>query len=77
MATIEYDKDRHTWVCPDCGEEVERVHPVARCNCKDPIWMVIQPGQHIHRKCPVHGDQKIYGPTRVWLRSIKERRGYE
>lgn len=45
--------------CPKCNEPYTR--PNARCICEGPMWIVIQPGQHIHIQCPIHGDVKIYG----------------
>jgi hypothetical protein len=53
--------------CPDCGEEFDHPHRGPRCICKDPMYIVIQPGKHIHINCPVHGDVKIYGPRMHWL----------
>jgi hypothetical protein len=48
------------WHCPDCGEG-HRPKPDFRCNCNQPIAIHIPPGQHVHIKCPVHGDRKLYG----------------
>lgn len=63
---LPYDgKDR----CPDCGEEFPNPFKGPHCICRDPLYIVIQPGHHIHIHCPVHGDVKIYGPRMHWLQS--------
>lgn len=59
------DKDK----CPECGEEFVDPFKGPRCICRDPIFIVIQPGHHIHIHCPVHGDIKIYGPRIHFLQS--------
>lgn len=53
--------------CPQCGEEYDRGARDARCICRDPFYICIPPGKHIHRYCPVHGDVKVYGPKMHWL----------
>jgi len=46
--------------CPECDEPFSRRVP-SECICFKPMHIYIPPGQHIHIKCPVHGDKKIYG----------------
>lgn len=55
----------YPWKCPECGEG-HRPKPDFRCNCNEPIMIYVQPGQHVHLKCPVHGDRKIYGSLVTW-----------
>ena len=35
------------------------------CMCGKPIWIALQPGQHIH-PCPVHPGYTIWGPSVWW-----------
>lgn len=60
--------------CPECGEEYDFPYKGLRCICRDPLFIVIAPGQHIHIHCPVHGDVKIYGPRMHWLSSSHDPR---
>ena len=48
---------------PDCPAERKLPRPPPPgCMCGKPLWIVIEPGGHIH-PCPVHPDYVVYGPN--------------
>lgn len=63
-----YEEQLPRWRCPECGEIQHRIPELERCTCRQPLWVSIPPGQHIHIHCPLHGDQKLYGQPRVEYR---------
>lgn len=46
--------------CTECDKDLY----AARCICADPVYVMIEPGNHKHLQCPRHGDVKIFGPRR-------------
>lgn len=51
---------------PGCDEK-EWPKPDIRCICRQPMYIFIANGSHIHINCPVHGDVKIHGSPIVHM----------
>jgi len=58
-----YFSERKRCPHPNCPENDRPEFPFEKCTLREPIWISIPAGEHIHISCPVHpGGHILRGP---------------